>query len=103
MIGEKEFSLMKSNSVIINTARGPIVKESALIKALSNKQINGAALDVFEDEPINKDNPLLDMDNVILSPHNSNSSPKAWERVHLNTINKLIKGRDKSPGCYIVH
>ena len=92
MIGENEFSIMKSSSVIINTARGPIIKESALIKALSNKQINGAALDVFEDEPIRKDNPLINMDNVILSPHNSNSSPKAWERVHLNTINNLIEG-----------
>jgi D-3-phosphoglycerate dehydrogenase / 2-oxoglutarate reductase len=86
------FALMKPNAVIINTARGPIVDENALVAALSSGQIGGAALDVFEHEPLPKDSPLLKMDNVMLAPHNSNSSPAAWERIHWNTIKNLVEG-----------
>ena len=85
------FELMKRSAVIINTARGPIIKENDLVKALETKLIAGAALDVFENEPLTSDNPLLSMENVMLAPHNANSSPKAWERVHHSTINNLIK------------
>jgi len=92
LIGKEQFSLMKSSSVIINTARGPIIDEDALIDALTNKTIAGAALDVFENEPLEKSNQLLQMDNVLLSPHNTNSSPGSWEKVHINTINNLLKG-----------
>ena len=83
---------MKSSAILINTARGPIVNETALIHALQRGQIAGAALDVFEHEPLAADNPLLKMDNVMLAPHNSNSSPTAWERVHWNTIKNLLEG-----------
>ena len=86
------FALMKPNAILINTARGPIVDEKALIVALQTGQIAGAALDVFEYEPLPLDSPLLKMDNVMLAPHNSNSSPAAWERVHWNTIKNLIEG-----------
>jgi D-3-phosphoglycerate dehydrogenase len=78
--------------VIINTARGPLVDEPALVAALQNGQIAGAALDVFEKEPLPLDSPLRGMDNVMLAPHNANSSPSAWERVHWNTIRNLIDG-----------
>ena len=54
--------------------------------------IAGAALDVFEFEPLPPGSPLLHIDNVLLAPHNSNSSPAAWERVHLNTIKNLLDG-----------
>ena len=83
---------MKSSAILINTARGPIVDETALVHALQRGQIAGAALDVFEHEPLAADNPLLKMDNVMLAPHNSNSSPAAWERVHWNTIRNLVEG-----------
>ncbi len=83
---------MKSTAVLINTARGPIVDENALVAALSSSQIGGAALDVFEFEPLPLDSPLLKMDNVMLAPHNSNSSPTAWERIHWNTIRNLVEG-----------
>jgi D-3-phosphoglycerate dehydrogenase len=83
---------MKSNAVLINTARGPIVNEAALVSALQKGQIAGAALDVFEHEPLPADSPLLKMDNVLLAPHNSNSSPTAWERIHWNTIRNLVEG-----------
>ncbi|MEO5886652.1 MAG: phosphoglycerate dehydrogenase [Anaerolineales bacterium] len=86
------FALMKPNAVLINSARGPIVAEGALIEALQAKRLAGAALDVFEHEPLPLDSPLLKMDNVLLAPHNSNSSPAAWEKVHWNTIKNLLDG-----------
>jgi len=86
------FALMKPNAVLINSARGPIVAEEALIEALQAKRIAGAALDVFEHEPLPLDSPLLKMNNVLLAPHNSNSSPAAWEKVHWNTIRNLLDG-----------
>ncbi|MBL8051572.1 MAG: hypothetical protein JNM46_10155, partial [Anaerolineales bacterium] len=92
LMNSDTFALMKPNAVLINTARGPIVNEKDLVTALNSKQIGGAALDVFEFEPLPKDSPLLKMDNVMLAPHNSNSSPAAWERVHWNTIKNLVEG-----------
>lgn len=92
LINADTLAKMKSTAVLINTARGPIVEEKALVAALSSGQIGGAALDVFEHEPLPLDSPLLKMDNVMLAPHNSNSSPAAWERVHWNTIKNLLDG-----------
>ena len=92
LINAKTLAKMKPSAVVINTARGPIVDEPALIKALRSGQIAGAALDVFEYEPLPHDNPLMKMDNVMLAPHNANSSPAAWERVHWNTIQNLLNG-----------
>ena len=83
---------MKRGAVLINTARGPLVDEAALVSALQAGHIAGAALDVFEFEPLPPGSPLLHMDNVLLAPHNSNSSPAAWERVHLHTIDNLLDG-----------
>ena len=92
LINANTLSKMKSTAVLINTARGPIVNEKALVAALSSGQVGGAALDVFEFEPLPLDSPLLKMDNVMLAPHNSNSSPTAWERIHWNTIKNLVEG-----------
>jgi D-3-phosphoglycerate dehydrogenase len=92
LIDARALSLMKPVAVLINTARGPIVDEPALINALQSGQISGAGLDVFEVEPLSVDSPLVGMDNVLLAPHNSNSSPAAWERVHWNTIRNLLDG-----------
>ena len=86
------FALMKPSTVLINTARGPIVDEKALVDALQADRLAGAALDVFEMEPLPSDSPLMNMDNVMLAPHNANSSPAAWERVHWNTIKNLLDG-----------
>ncbi len=83
---------MKPGAVLINSARGPLVDEEALIAALQAGTIAGAALDVFEFEPLPASSPLLKMDNVMLAPHNANSSPMAWERVHWNTIRNLLVG-----------
>jgi phosphoglycerate dehydrogenase-like enzyme len=86
------FALMKPTAILINSARGPIVDEKSLIEALQTKRLAGAALDVFEHEPLPLESPLMKMDNVMLAPHNSNSSPAAWERVHWNTIKNLLDG-----------
>lgn len=69
LIGARELGLMKPDAYLVNTARGPIVDEGALIAALREGRIAGAALDVFDIEPLPKDHPLLGMDNVILAPH----------------------------------
>jgi D-3-phosphoglycerate dehydrogenase len=69
MVGEREFALMKPTACFINTARGPIVDEKALYTALVERRIAGAALDVFEQEPVALDNPILKLDNVIVTPH----------------------------------
>ena len=91
LIREKTLALMKKNSFFINTARGPIVNEKDLCNALSERRIAGAALDVFEEEPLPEESPLRKMNNVFLAPHNSNSSPTAWEYVHQNTMNNLFR------------
>jgi D-3-phosphoglycerate dehydrogenase len=69
LIGEREISLMKPSAYLINTSRGPIVNQGALYRALKEKQIRGAALDVFEIEPLRPGDPMLKLDNVILTPH----------------------------------
>jgi len=69
LIGEAEFSAMKPRAIVINVGRGPVIDEAALIRALQEHRIQGAALDVFETEPLPADSPLWDMENVLISPH----------------------------------
>ena len=92
LMNKERLAMMKPTAYLINTARGPIVDEKALVEVLQTGKIAGTALDVFEDEPLLPDSPLRKMENVILSPHNTNGSLKAWERVHENSINSLIEG-----------
>lgn len=92
LINHSKFSLMKANAVIINTARGQVIDEIALIEALNSASISGAALDVFEVEPLPAESPLRNMDNVMLAAHNANSSPAAWEYVHWNSLRNLLDG-----------
>jgi len=90
IIGADELNRMKRTAVLINAARGPLIDEKALIAALQQKLIAGAALDVFEVEPLPTDSPLRRMPNVLMAPHNANSSPTAWERIHQTTIDNLL-------------
>ena len=69
LIGAKELAMMKPNAVLVNTSRGAVIDEKALIEALQSHSIGGAALDVTEKEPVPADSPLLALDNVILTPH----------------------------------
>ena len=101
LMNSRTLATMKPTGILINTARGPIVDEPALIDALQTGRIAGAALDVYENEPLPVASPLLKIDRVMLAPHNANSSPAAWERVHRNTIKNLLVGlniRDTSQG-----
>jgi D-3-phosphoglycerate dehydrogenase len=91
LLSDAQFALMKPSAVVINTARGSVIDEPALICALQDGRIAGAALDVFEVEPPPAASPLFHMDNVLLAPHMANSSPEAWERVHRNTIDNLLE------------
>jgi len=92
LVNRESLSHTRGGAVLINTARGPIVDEPALVEALLSGRLAGAALDVFEQEPLPADSPLMKMDNVLLAAHNANSSPSAWEKVHLNTIRNLLEG-----------
>ena len=107
LIGEKEFKQMKPTAYFINVARGPIVDEAALIKALQGKWIAGAGLDVFEKEPVDSENPLLKMNNVVVTPHSAFYSDAAFKRLRIsvgqeaarvlsgqwpkNVVNKTVK------------
>ena len=96
LIGEKEFKQMKPTAYFINTARGSVVDEPALIKALQEKWIAGAGLDVFEKEPVDPDNPLLKMDNVVVTPHSAGYSDVAVKRVRTNVgqeAARVLSGR----------
>ena len=95
MIGEKELRKMKKTALLINTARGPIIDEPALVKALQEGWLMGAGLDVFEQEPPSPDNPLFKLDNVILTPHalcvTNELVMRQWEEV-LSQMSQIIKG-----------
>jgi phosphoglycerate dehydrogenase-like enzyme len=75
LIGEAEFAAMKPGAVIINVGRGPVIDEHAMIKALSEHKIKGAALDVFDEEPLPKGHPFYKLENVLLSPHCADHTP----------------------------
>jgi len=75
LIGEAEFAAMKPSAVIINVGRGPVIDEHAMIKALSEHKIKGAALDVFDEEPLPKGHPFYRLENVLLSPHCADHTP----------------------------
>lgn len=81
LLGRSEFAAMKSSAVVVNIARGEIVDEAALCDAVRNKRLRGAALDVFEEEPLPADSPLWGLSNVIITPHMGGSTPYYWERL----------------------
>lgn len=89
MIGKAFMDKMKPGAFLVNVARGPLVDEWALVRALETGQIAGAGLDVFEEEPLSADSPLKRMDTVVLGSHNANNAKGAVERVHRNTLDNL--------------
>ena len=92
LLGKEELSTMKSSAIIINVARGEIIDENALADALKEGRIAGAALDVFSDEPINSNNPLLKVDNdrLLLTPHVAGVSIESQIRIINLTIENII-------------
>ena len=92
IINADSLGLMKKTAVLINCARGPLIDEGALTEVLAANEIAGAGLDVFEEEPLPLDSPLRSMGNVLTAPHNSNTSPRAWEATHKAAINNMLHG-----------
>jgi D-3-phosphoglycerate dehydrogenase len=76
LIGERQLAMMKATAILVNTSRGPIVDEQALVKALREKRIAGAGIDVFGHEPLPKGHPLTQLDNTVLSPHVAAMTPE---------------------------
>jgi D-3-phosphoglycerate dehydrogenase len=106
LIGANELSLMKPSSLLINTARGGIVDEKALFYALKNSIIAGAALDVMEKEPPAADNPLLTLDNIVITPHigaSTYESIRAVYRVVRENVCRVITGNLPKPPARIVN
>ena len=93
VIGEKEIALMKKGAHLINTSRGSVVDEKALYRALKEKHLSGAAIDVFEKEPY--DGSLKELDNVILTPHIGSYAKEARIKMELEAVNNLLVGLDK--------
>lgn len=90
LFDEAQFKLMKNSALLINCARGPVINEKALLIALRNKEIAGAALDVYENEP-NVTEGLTDLDNVILTPHIGNASVEARDKMAKIVADNVVK------------
>jgi phosphoglycerate dehydrogenase-like enzyme len=80
IINARALKLMKPSAILINTSRGPVIDEAALIEALRHKQISAAGLDVFATEPMPTDSPLLTLENVVLTPHIAGVTLDTWAR-----------------------
>ncbi len=91
MIGRAQFALMKPTAYFINIARGELVDEAALVDVLTNRRIAGAALDVFEHEPLPADHPLIGLENVILTPHWSASTRDVWQATGRAMVEGMLR------------
>ncbi len=92
MIGRAELEMMKPTAYLINLARGGVVDHDALLEALQNRQIAGAALDVTEPEPLPRDHPLLVLDNVIIAPHLGSATRQTRRGMAQRTVDNLLAG-----------
>lgn len=101
LIGAAEFTRMKPNAILINTARGPVIDPDALYEALSEKQIAGAALDVTEPEPLPTDHRLLSLDNLIIAPHIASASRATRGKMADMAVDNLLAGLqgERLPNC----
>ena len=97
LIGAAEFQQMKCSGILINMARGPVVQTDALYEALTTKQITAAGLDVTDPEPLPRDHPLLQLNNVIIAPHLGSASNVTRRRMMQITVDNLTAALDGSP------
>ncbi len=103
LIGERELGLMKPTAFLVNTARGPVVDQAALTRALQEGRIRGAALDVFADEPIAPDDPLLSLDNVVLNPHHIAVTEELYRDYYRSCLSQLLAVRRGQPPAHVVN
>lgn len=94
LMGEAEFARMKPGAWFVNVSRGTLVDEPALVAALTGGRLSGAALDVFRQEPIEDDNPLLSLENVVLTPHTAAGTAECWDRMSLAAVKNALDGID---------
>jgi phosphoglycerate dehydrogenase-like enzyme len=97
MIGDPEFAAMKPDAVVINIGRGPVIDEAALIRALSERRIKGAALDVFDCEPLPQGHPFYQLDNVLLSPHCADHTPDWMDQAMRFFLEQFERFRKSEP------
>jgi phosphoglycerate dehydrogenase-like enzyme len=97
MIGEPELAAMKPDAVLINVGRGPVIQEAALVKALSEKRIKGAALDVFDTEPLPEGHPFYKLENVLLSPHCADHTPDWMDQAMRFFLTQFERFRNGEP------
>jgi D-3-phosphoglycerate dehydrogenase len=100
LVGEQEIAWMKPTAVLVNTARSGLVDEEALVRALSERRIMGAALDVFDTEPLPRDHPLVTLDNVTVTPHIAGSSIDAFlnsPRMMAGHLKRMLQGEAELP------
>lgn len=102
MIGKRELGLMKPSAILINTCRGPVIDEAALHAALVERRIWGAGLDVFEVEPVLKDNPILKLDNVIVAPHAAGKTAESYPRRARFSFDNMQRVLEGKPALNIV-
>jgi len=103
LIGEAEFAAMKPTAVVINVGRGPVIDESAMINALSKGRIKGAALDVFDQEPLPQGHPFYTLENVLLSPHCADHTPDWLDNAMRFFIAQFERFRSGEPLLNVVN
>jgi phosphoglycerate dehydrogenase-like enzyme len=97
IVGEKEIGLMKPTGYLVNTSRGPLIDEAALMDALTKKKIGGAALDTYWTEPLQPDHPIRKLDNVLLSPHMGYVTQENHEAQYADVVEDIVKFLDGDP------
>lgn len=90
-IGQKEFELMKNSAVLINLGRGALINQDDLLQALKTKAIRGAALDVFNEEPLPLTSPFYDLDNVLLTPHIASNTTECMSRMAVDSASEVVR------------
>jgi phosphogluconate 2-dehydrogenase len=106
MIGKKELSVMKNEAILVNISRGRVVDETALYETLRVGQLASAGLDVLASEPPDAENPLLELENVVLTPHCSAHTKEMFKRLSLGcteTIVRFFRGERPQPPANIVN
>jgi len=102
LIGAEQFSSMKQHAIFINASRGATIDEQALVYALENNQIAGAGLDVFMEEPLPKDHPLLKLEQVVMTPHIGSATEATRNEMAIMAVRNLIHGLQGSADVHIV-
>ncbi|MEO8558698.1 MAG: NAD(P)-dependent oxidoreductase, partial [Rhodospirillales bacterium] len=97
LVGAKELGLMPKHAYLVNTSRGPIVDEKALVAALQAKQIAGAGLDVYDTEPLPKDHALRQLDNVVLTPHLGYVTDDTYDIFYRETVEDIAAWQSGKP------